>query len=143
MCGSKLASGGWFLFFFQLQLLLWTRFLLFWAPRTYHLEACCLHFSTLETILSAWGHPEGPWEQQEGHVGARGKIFSDFGMILGHYFEIFLSSDGFNSMFFWSLFPCQFLHRFFIELLAVGALGTRFSSGRYCKNDVFAKIVLS
>ena len=112
MCGSKLASGAWFLLFFQLQLLLWTRILLFWVSKTYHLEACCLHFTTLGTILSAWGHPGGPWEQQEGHVGVRSKIFSDFGLILGPHFESFLSSDGLNSVFFWSLFPGHFLHRF-------------------------------
>ena len=64
------------------------------------------------TILSAWGHPGGPWEQQEGHVGVRSKIFSDFGLILGPHFESFLSSDGLNSVFFWSLFPGHFLHRF-------------------------------
>ena len=28
------------------------------------------------------GHPEGPWEQQEGHVGAQSQVFSDFGVIL-------------------------------------------------------------
>ena len=115
-CGmrrSKLASGACFLLFFQLQLLLWTRILLFWASKTYHLEACCLHFTTLGTILSAWGHPGGPWEQQEGHVRVRRKIFSDFGLILGPHFESFLSSAELNSVFFWSLFPGHFLHRFF------------------------------
>ena len=112
MRGSKLASGACFLLFFQLQLLLWTRILLFWASKTYHLEACCLHFTTLGTILSAWGHPGGPWEQQEGHVGVRSKIFSDFGLILKPHFESFLSSDELNSVFFWSLFPGHFLHRF-------------------------------
>ena len=64
------------------------------------------------TILSAWGHPGGPWEQQQGHVGVRSKIFSDFGLILGPHFESFLSSDGLNSVFFWRLFPGHFLHRF-------------------------------
>ena len=75
-----------FLLFFQLQLLLWTRTLLFWVSKTYHLEACCLHFPTLGTILSAWGHPGGPWEQQEGHVGVRSKIFSDFWLDFGTAF---------------------------------------------------------
>ena len=63
------------------------------------LQACCLHVPTLGTVLSAWGHPGGPWEQQEGHVWVRSKIFSDFGLILGPHFESFLSSDGFNSVF--------------------------------------------
>ena len=132
MCGSKLASGACFLLFFQLQLLLWTRILLFWASKTYHLEACCLHFTTLGTILSAWGHPGGPWEQQEGHVGVRSKIFSDFGLILGPHFESFLSSDGLNSVFFWSLFPGHFLHRFLNGII------DRWSS----ENKVFARKVL-
>ena len=134
--------GFWSLVFIVfLQLLLWTRILVFWASKTYHLEACCLHFTTLGTILSAWGHPGGPWEQQEGHVGVRSKIFSDFCLILGPHFESFLSSDGLNSVFFWSLFPGHFLHRFVGEIMEVGALGTRFSCGRYCKNHVFAKII--
>ena len=75
------------------------------GSKTYHLESCCLHFITLGTILSAWG----PWEQQEGHVGVRSKIFSDFDSILGSHFESFLNSDGLNSVFFWSLFPGHFL----------------------------------
>ena len=121
MCESKLASGALFLMFFQLQLLLWTRILLFWVSKTYYLEACCLHFTTLGTILSAWGHPGGPWEQQEGHMGVRSKIFSDFGLILGRHFESFLSSDGLNSVFFWSLFPGHFLRNYWqLELLEQG-----------------------
>ena len=62
--------------------------------------------------MSAWGHPGGPWEQQEGHVEVRSKIFSDFGLILGRHFEICLSSDGLISVFFESLFAGHFLHRF-------------------------------
>ena len=112
MCGSKLASGGWFLSFFQLQLLLWTRILLFWMSKTYHLVGLLPPFSSLETILSAWGHPWGPWEQQEGHVGVRNEIFSDLGLILGPHFESFLGLDGLNSMFVLGLFPGHFLHRF-------------------------------
>ena len=33
------------------------------------LDAFILDFGTLGTILAAWGHIGGPWEQQEGHVG--------------------------------------------------------------------------
>ena len=44
-------------------------------------------------------------------MGVRSKIFNDFGSILGAHFESFLSSDGLNSVFFWSLFPGNFLHR--------------------------------
>ena len=69
-------------------------------------------FSYAGTILSAWGHPGGPWEQQEGHVEVRSKIFSDFGLISGLHFESFLGPDGLNSLFFWSLFPGSFLHPF-------------------------------
>ena len=43
----------------------------------------------LEVILASWGHPGRPWEQQEGHVGIQGRIFIDFGMILGPHFELF------------------------------------------------------
>ena len=110
MCGSKLASGACF-FFSVTAVTLDTNFAML-GSKSYHLESCCLHFLTLGTILSAWGHPGGPWEQQEGHVGVRSKIFRDFGLILGPYFESFLSSDGLNSVFFWSLFPGHFLHRF-------------------------------
>ena len=141
MCGSKLASGAWFLLLFQLQLLLWTRILFLWVSKTYHLEACCLVCTTLGTILSAWGHPGGPWEQQEGHVGVRSKIFSDLGLILGPHFESFLSSDGLNSVFFEACFQATFCIDFLVELLTVGALKTRFSLEKYCKNHVFAKIV--
>ena len=69
------------------------------------------------------------------------QVFNDFGLILGPHFESFLNSDGLNSEFFWRLFPGHFLHRFLVELLTVGALKTRFSYGRYCKNHVFEKIV--
>ena len=141
MCGSKLASGGWLLLFFQLQLSLWTRILLFWVSQTYYLVWLLAPFYDPGTILSAWGHPRGPWEQQEGHVGVRSKIFSDFGLILGPHFESFLSSDGLNSVFFGACFQVTFCIDFLMELLTVGALKTRFSLGAYCKNHVFAKIV--
>ena len=39
-------------------------------------------------------HPGRPWEQQEGHVGIQGRIFSDFGMILGPHFESFSGTEG-------------------------------------------------
>ena len=74
-------------------------------------------------------------------MGVRSKIFSDFGLILGLHFESFLSSDGLNSVFFGACFQVTFCIDFWMELLAVGALGTRFSCGRSCKNHVFAKIV--
>ena len=99
MCGSKLASGGWLLLFFQLQLPLWTRILLFWVSQTFYLVCLLIPFSDPGTILSAWGHPRGPWEQQGGHMGVRNKIFSDFGLIFGPHFESFLNSAGLNSVF--------------------------------------------
>ena len=115
MCGSKLASGACFLLFFPVTAVtLDTNFAIF-GVQTYHLEACCLHFTTLGTILSAWGHPGGPWEQQEGHVGVRSKILSDFGLILGPHFESFLGLDVLDSMFVFGLFPGHFLHRFWME----------------------------
>ena len=33
------------------------------------------------TVLVPCGHPGEPWEQQEGLVGVRSQIFSDFGML--------------------------------------------------------------
>ena len=84
----------------------------FGCPKPIIWQACCLHFITLGTILSAWGHPRGPWEQQEGHVGVRNKIFIDFGLIFRPHFESFLGFDGLNSMFILGLFPGDFWHRF-------------------------------
>ena len=112
MGGSKLASGGWLLLFFQLQLSLWTRILLFWVSQTYYLVCLLAPFYDPGTILSAWGHPRGPWERQEGHVGVRNKILIDFGLIFRPHFESFLGFDGLNSMFVLGLFPGDFLHRF-------------------------------
>ena len=139
MCGSKLASGAWFLLFLQLQLLLWTRILLFWVSKTYHLEACCLHCATLGTILSAWGHPGGPWEQQEGHVGVRSKIFRDFALILGPHFESFLSSDELNSVFFWSLFPGNFLHPFSDGIIDSWGSSNKVSARKVLQKPCFRK----
>ena len=65
-------------------------------------------------------------------MGVRSKIFNDFGMILGPHFESFLSSDGLNSVFFWSLFSGHFLHRFFNGII------DSWSS----ENKVFARKVL-
>ena len=64
-------------------------------------------FSHPGTILSAWGHPGGPWEQQEGHVGVRSNIET----FSGHHFESFLSSNDQILCFCWSLCPGHFLHR--------------------------------
>ena len=80
MCGSKLASGDCFLAFSLIAVTLGTEIVilgilelsfsgLFW----------CLHFTILGAILSAWGRPGGPWEQQERHVGFQRQIFIDFG----------------------------------------------------------------
>ena len=94
MCGSKLASGGWLLLIFQLQLSLWTRILLFWVSQTYYLVCLLAPFYHPRTILSAWGHPRGPWGQQEGHVRLRNEMFNDFLLIWGFHFDSFLGLDG-------------------------------------------------
>ena len=60
------------------------------------------------------------------------QVFSDVGWIFGPHFESFLSSDGLNSVFFWSLFPGHFLHRFFNGII------DSWSS----ENKVFARKVL-
>ena len=49
-------------------------FCYFWCPNPIIWQACCLHVTTLGSILPAWGHPGGPWEQQEGHMGVLNKI---------------------------------------------------------------------
>ena len=41
-------------------------------------------------ILAPWDHPGGPWEQQDGHERVWNRIFVDFGLIWGPYFESFL-----------------------------------------------------
>ena len=53
-------------------------------------------------------------------------------MIWGANSDSFLSSDGLNSVFFWSLFPGHFLHRFFDGMI------DSWSS----ENKVFARKVL-
>ena len=142
MCGSKLASGGWFLLFLQLQLLLLTRILPFWVPKTYHLAGLLPPFYHPGSILTAWGHPSGPWEQQEGHVGVRNEILSDLRLIFGPHFESLLGLDGLNSMFVLGLFPGHFLHRF-----SNGIIDSRSSWNKVFvwkllqKNHVFAKNV--
>ena len=118
--------------FFQVQLLLWTRILLSWVSKTHHLGACRLHCTALGTILSAWGHPGGPWEQQEGHVGVRSKIFSDFGMILAPHFESFFNPDGLNSVFLFEL-----VSRSLFALIFIGIIDSWSS-----ENKVFAWKVL-
>ena len=89
-------------------------FCYFGCPKPIIWYACWLHFTTLGPFchFSAGGHPRGLWEQQEGHVGVRNKIFIDFGLIFGLRFDSFLGFDGLNSMFVLGLFPGDFLHRF-------------------------------
>ena len=66
----------------------------FLVPKTMIWEAWCFHFGILGAILASWGHPGRPCEQQEGHVGIHGRIFSDFGVILGPHFESFSGAEG-------------------------------------------------
>ena len=84
MCGSKLASGGRFLWFFYLWLLLEARILLFWVSEIYHFT-CKV---TLETILSAWGYLRGPrkdtWSPRTGFL----LILSDLGSPFWVLFEV-------------------------------------------------------
>ena len=56
-------------------------------------------------IVAHWRHPGRSWEQQEGHVGVRNQIVSDFGMMWGSNFECFLGSEMSNSVLFSGLFP--------------------------------------
>ena len=77
-------------------------------------------------------HPGRPGEKQEGHVGVRNEIFTDFGLICGSHFESFLGLDGLNSMFVLEWFPSYFLHRF-----SSGIIDSRSS-----QNKVFVRKVL-
>ena len=49
--------------------------------------------------FAGWGHPGGPSEQQEGHMGVKNHICNDCWMISGPRFESFLGSYGLNSFF--------------------------------------------
>ena len=62
-----------------------------------HFDRPVEHFGTSGTpwgvILAPRNKPGGPWEQQDGHEVARNRIFIDFEMILGPYFESFLDTE--------------------------------------------------
>ena len=38
-------------------------------------------------VLALWGHPEGPWEHQKGHLEVRSRIYISFARISEPYFE--------------------------------------------------------
>ena len=54
------------------------------------------------TILAPWGHPGGPWEQQEEHVDIWNQIFN-LEMIVGLHFDSVLRSDGLDTVLFVAL----------------------------------------
>ena len=60
------------------------------------------------SILAPRGHPRGPWEHQDGHEGIRNRIFIDFWLLSGSYFERFLGTEAWNLNFFSGLFPGHF-----------------------------------
>jgi hypothetical protein len=94
MCGSKLASGAWFLLFLPgTTVTLDTNFVILGVQNP---SFGCLspplyrpgdHFVSLGT---PWGTMRAAGRTR----GVRSKIFSDFGLILGPHFESFLNSDG-------------------------------------------------
>ena len=106
----------------------------FGFPKRIICRTCCLHFGTLGAILTAWGHPGGPSEQQGAHVELPNLIYKDFELIV-------LGSDVLHSMFFRTCFQVAFCVDFRMESLIVGGIKTRLSYGMYCKNNVFAKNV--
>ena len=55
------------------------RILGFVFSRTMFFSCCCSPRPALLTILAPWGHPGGPWEQQQGHPGS-GIRFSILGI---------------------------------------------------------------
>ena len=138
MCGSKLFSGGRFLWFFHLWLLLGTRFLSFWVSKTYRLTGLVPPFSYPEDHFVSLGTPE---RTMEGHMGAQNQIFSEFGWFRDPVLRLFWVLMVYFFCFFGACFQVTFRIDFWEELLTVGALETRFSHGKYCKNHVFAKTV--
>jgi hypothetical protein len=82
MCGSKLFSGGRFLWFFHLWLLLGTRFLSFRMSKTHNLTGLVPPFSFPEAHFASLGTLE---RTMEGHMGAQNQIkfvFDGFLLIL-------------------------------------------------------------
>ena len=138
MCGSKLALGGRFLWLFHLWLLLGQRILLFWVSQTYDLTGLVPPFCDPGYHFVSLGTFEGT---MSGHMGTQNQIFvisGDFGTPFSKLFRVLMGSILF---FLRACFQVTFCIDFWMELLTVGALKTRFSHGRYCKNHVFAKIV--
>ena len=70
------------------------------------------HFGTLGPIWNLGDTLGDHGSSRKDTWGSEARFFRDFGLILGPHFESFLSSDGLNSVFFWTLFPGHFLHRF-------------------------------
>ena len=94
-------------------------------------------------VLALWGHPGGPLEQQEGHMGVQSPIFSDFGMISGQHVGSCLSTEVSNSVF------VGLVSRSFLPISAVksGRLrlpktGSRMKGITYTKSNFSWKIFL-
>ena len=64
------------------------------------------------TLGAPWEHLGGPWKQQDGFEGIRHRIFIDFEVTWGPYFESFLGTEAWSFNFCSGLFPGHFLHRF-------------------------------
>ena len=62
-------------------------------------------------MLASREYTGGPKEQQDGHEGVWNRIFIDFGLIRGPYFESFLGTEVCNLNLF-SVFSMLFVYRF-------------------------------
>ena len=141
MCGSKFFVGGRFFGFSTCGCFLGHDFYHFGCPKPTIWQAHCLHFLTLRTILPAWGHPRGPWKDTWGPRTRFLVILADFGWFWEPVLRAFWPPMGWILCFFWVCFQVTVCIDFWVELLTVGALKTRFSHGRYCKKQVSAKKV--
>ena len=119
-----------------------SEFYYFGCPKPIIWYAWWLHFTTL-----------GPFHQLRDTVGDHGSSRKDkwesetrFLLISGWFLDFILTafwaSMGLIICLFWACFQVTFCIGFRVGLLSAGALKTRFSCGKYCKNHVFAKIVL-
>ena len=92
-------------------------------------------------ILAPRDHLGGPWEQQDGHEVVRSRIFIDFGVILEPVYRSFLNSGRSKLHFVSGLIPEGFFIDFCVEISSFGHRNSRFSHGKYCKNQLWTKLV--
>ena len=98
---------------------------------------------------AAAGNPTGPcgWQWQSDRrasnliVGPAIRPQADFGVILEPVYTSFLNSGRSKLHLFSGLIPEGFFIDFCVEISSFGHPKSRFSHGRYCKNQLFTKLV--